>query len=113
MIEKSVLFISYDGMTDPLGQSQVLPYLAGLSKLGYRFTLLSCEKPDRFAQHKAIIEEITLANYIDWQPISFTAKPPVLAKYYDIYRLKQKAVALHRQKNFVLIHGRSYVSAAI
>jgi glycosyltransferase involved in cell wall biosynthesis len=109
----SVLFISYDGMTDPLGQSQVLPYLAGLSKLGYQFTLLSCEKPDRYVQHRAIIEEITKANNIDWQPISFTAKPPVLAKYYDIYRLKQKAIALQRRKNFALIHGRSYVSAAI
>ena len=113
MVEKPVLFISYDGITDPLGQSQVLPYLAGLSKLGYRFTLLSCEKPDRFAQHKAIIQEITHTNNIDWQPISFTAQPPVLAKYYDIYRLQQKAIALHRQKNFALIHARSYISAAI
>jgi glycosyltransferase involved in cell wall biosynthesis len=113
MIEKSVLFISYDGMTDPLGQSQVLPYLAGLSQLGYRFTLLSCEKPDRYGQYKGIIEEITQVHNIDWQPISFTANPPVLAKYYDIYRLKRKAIALHRQKNFSLIHARSYVSAAI
>lgn len=113
MAEKSVLFISYDGMTDPLGQSQVLPYLTGLSKLGYRFTLLSCEKPERYVQYRAIIEEITRGSNIDWQPISFTAKPPVLAKYYDIYRLKQKAMALHRLKNFALIHGRSYVSAAI
>src|SRR5688572_2224646 len=98
MGEKSVLFISYDGMTDPLGQSQVLPYLAGLSKLGYQFTLLSCEKPERYTKYRIIIEEISRENNIDWQPISFTAKPPVLAKYYDIYRLKQKAVALHRQK---------------
>ena len=41
---KSVLYISYDGMTDPLGQSQVLPYLKGLSNRGHRITILSCEK---------------------------------------------------------------------
>ena len=27
-----ILYISYDGMTDPLGQSQVIPYLVGLVK---------------------------------------------------------------------------------
>ena len=31
MKEKKVVFLSYDGITDPLGQSQVLPYLLGLS----------------------------------------------------------------------------------
>ncbi len=31
-----ILYISYDGMTDPLGQSQVLPYLKGLAKKGYK-----------------------------------------------------------------------------
>jgi len=35
----TVLYLSYDGMTDPLGGSQVLPYLVGLSKLGHRITL--------------------------------------------------------------------------
>lgn len=44
MNKKQVLYISYDGMTDPLGQSQVLPYLVGLSKEGFQFTLVSCEK---------------------------------------------------------------------
>ena len=29
-----VLYISYDGMTDALGQSQVLPYLCGLAQRG-------------------------------------------------------------------------------
>ena len=29
---KQVLFISYNGMLDPLGQSQVIPYLKELSQ---------------------------------------------------------------------------------
>ena len=28
---KSVLYITYDGLSDPLGQSQILPYLLGIS----------------------------------------------------------------------------------
>lgn len=31
-MEKQALYLSYDGMTDPLGQSQVLPYIIGLQK---------------------------------------------------------------------------------
>lgn len=110
---ESVLFISYDGMTDPLGQSQVLPYLAGLSQLGYRITLLSCEKPDRLARHRATIDEIVQTHGIDWQPITFTSRPPIIAKYYDLYRLQRKAEKLYRQKKFSLVHCRSYVSAAV
>ncbi len=71
----TVLYLTYDGLTDPLGQSQVLPYLEGLSRrspstrvirhgsladealaqdsapralpvgLHYRFVVLSFEKP--------------------------------------------------------------------
>src|SRR5438105_7499103 len=41
---RRVLFISYNGMLDPLGQSQVIPYLRELSRMGVRFTLLSFER---------------------------------------------------------------------
>lgn len=108
-----VLFISYDGMTDPLGQSQVLPYLVGLSQAGYNVTLLSTEKKDRFAQHAKIIREITEQAGIRWEHIFFTRKPPVLAKFYDRYQLRQKALALHKELQFDMTHCRSYVSAEV
>ena len=54
---KHVLYLSYDGMTDPLGQSQVLPYIIGLSQEGFQFTLISFEKKDRYESHKHIIEQ--------------------------------------------------------
>ena len=56
-MSKNVLYISYDGMTDPLGQSQVLPYLEGLSQQGFRFTLLSFEKKEIFKQFGITIQE--------------------------------------------------------
>ena len=52
MTPKKILFISYDGMTDPLGQSQAIPYLAGLSAFGYEFTILSCDKPSRYKKNR-------------------------------------------------------------
>ena len=54
---KNVLYISYDGMTDPLGQSQVLPYISGLNKHGITFHLISFEKPARFKQNRDLERE--------------------------------------------------------
>ena len=89
---KKILYISYDGMTDPLGQSQVLPYLVGLSKQGYEFTILSFEKKERFEKNRKIIEEIISQAGIRWVPMRFTTKPPLLSKFYDAIRMKQKAI---------------------
>ena len=43
-ISKGVLYISYDGMLEPLGKSQVLGYLKLLAK-NRRIVLVSFEKP--------------------------------------------------------------------
>jgi len=110
---KKILYISYDGMTDPLGQSQVLPYLLGLSKYGYRFTILSFEKKDRFSRLKDEIEKICAESGIEWVPLSFTKNPPKLAKLYDALRMRSKALSLHRKHKFDMVHCRSYPSADV
>ncbi|RYZ27156.1 MAG: glycosyltransferase, partial [Sphingobacteriales bacterium] len=108
-----VLYVSYDGMTDPLGQSQVLPYLGGLAKLGYSITLLSCEKPERYAKHKDDIAQICTDAGIDWQPIHYTASPPVLSTIIDVRQLHRKAETLYKSRRFTIIHCRSYISALV
>lgn len=110
-MKKSVLYISYDGMTDALGRSQVLPYLCGLSKKGFDITLVSAEKPEFFEQGKAVIENIVKDNNIDWHPINYTKKPPVLSTIYDVFKIKRKAIGLYKQKGFQIVHCRSYISA--
>ena len=108
-----VLYLSYDGMTDPLGQSQVIPYIEGLSKLGYEFTLISFEKPERFEKFSKEISERLKRSNIDWVPLSYTKKPPVLSTVYDLWRMRKKAFALHAGKNFSIAHCRSYISAFV
>lgn len=110
---KNVLYLSYDGMTDPLGQSQVLPYLIGLSKKGFRFTLISFEKSDRFSQEKSKIEILCIEHNILWKPLVYTKNPPVLSTILDIRRMRKTAFELHRKKHFQLVHCRSYISALV
>jgi glycosyltransferase involved in cell wall biosynthesis len=113
MSNKKILFISYDGMTDPLGQSQAIPYLAGLSKFGYQFTILSCEKPKRFEKNKTHVEKILEFNSIKWVPIAYHKKPPVLSSVYDVAMLKRKAAQLHAVEKFDMVHTRAGIPSLI
>jgi glycosyltransferase involved in cell wall biosynthesis len=110
---KQVLYISYDGMTDPLGQSQVLPYICGLSKQGYSFTLISCEKPDRYEKNKDVIEKICSENGIDWRPLMYHKSPPILSTIWDVNQIQKLAYRLQEEKSFSIVHCRGYISALI
>lgn len=110
---KNILYLSYDGMTDPLGQSQVLPYLIGLSKKGFQFTLISFEKSDRYSQEKGKIEILCIEHNILWKPLVYTKNPPVFSTLLDIRRMRRSAFELHREKQFQLVHCRSYISALV
>jgi len=105
------LYISYDGMTDPLGRSQVLPYLQGLAARGHDITLLSCEKSDRIAADGAGVRAICDAAGIDWQPVAWHKSPPILSGIIDVAALKHNAARLHDAKRFDLVHCRSYMAA--
>jgi glycosyltransferase involved in cell wall biosynthesis len=112
-VTSKVLYITYDGLTDPLGQSQILPYLKGLSANGIKFTILSFEKRDRFQKERQLIEHLTNESGIKWVPLTFTSKPPLLSKLYDALRMKAKAIALHKEHNFDMVHCRSYIAADV
>lgn len=108
-----ILYITYDGLTDPLGQSQILPYLKGLSNYGYRFTILSFEKKIRFKKEKELIEKLISESGIEWVPLFFTSKPPLLSKFYDAVRMRIKAFELQRSHVFDMVHCRSYIAADV
>ncbi len=106
-----VLYVSYDGMTDNLGQSQVLPYLIGLSAKGHRFVLISFEKKERFEEGKSTIEQICKKHEIDWIPLSYTKFPPILSTLWDVFKMNRKIDVLHAKDPFNLVHCRSHISA--
>lgn len=109
----NVLYLSYDGMTDPLGQSQVLPYLRELTRLGHSFTLISFEKPDRYSAHGNYIANLMKEAGIAWQPMLYTKRPPIVSTLYDAYRMKQLAFKLHREQAYEAVHCRSYIAALV
>ncbi|MGZ2411027.1 glycosyltransferase involved in cell wall biosynthesis [Sphingomonas sp. F9_3S_D5_B_2] len=109
---RPVLYISYDGLTDALGRSQILPYLVGLASRGHRIHILSCEKADRFVRDGERIAPICRDADIEWHPLPYHKAPPVLSSAYDQQALRWAAARLHRRFGFGLVHCRSYIAAA-
>ena len=97
-------------MTDPLGQSQVIPYLVKLSASGYHFHLVSFEKRERFLKEKQHIARVLQEANITWHPLPYTKTPPVLSTMYDLYRMKLIGKKLIRKHAIKVVHCRSYIS---
>ena len=113
MDKKNVLYISYDGMTDTLGQSRVLSYLIPLSKKGVIIHIISFEKPELYLSKKEIVIDRLKGTEITWHPLLYTKKPPVVSTLKDImagWRLIKK---LQKDVKFDIVHCRGYISAII
>lgn len=112
-MNKNVLFLSYDGLTDSLGQAQILPYLTGLSKKGHQISILSCEKPENFKKNKKIVEQKCLSANIHWEYTHYENKYPVISPILNSQRLKNKAKEIVKEKNIEVLHCRSIIPAGI
>lgn len=108
-----VLYLSYDGMCDPLGGSQVLPYLFGLTRFGHEISLISFEKRDRGDEERAAVQDTCAAAGIAWHPLPYHKRPPVLSAMYDVWKMHRAARRLHRERPFDLIHCRSYLASLV
>ena len=114
---RRVLFISYNGMLDPLGQSQVIPYLRELAKKGVRFTLISFERPRAFtpegiAQCEQLRQHLA-AQDIEWHWLPYHQRPSIPATIYDVLAGYRKAGRLVRRNQIELVHARGHIPATI
>lgn len=109
----NVLYLSYDGMTYPLGQSQVIPYLVGLSEKGFSFTLISFEKKEKYVKKSELIEKLFNEANIKWIPLRYTKNPPVMSTILDFWKMLIKAVRLNKENKFRIVHCRSYLPSLV
>ena len=110
----SVLYVSYDGMLEPLGQSQVLAYLKHLAA-DRSIHLISFEKAADWAnvtERKHLARDIA-ASGIVWHPLRYHKRPTAVATTWDIangVRLGLWLVLRHRLR---IVHARSYMPSVI
>ncbi|MBA3666266.1 MAG: glycosyltransferase [Sphingomonas sp.] len=107
-----ILYISYDGMLEPLGQSQVLAYLEKLAP-GRRIHLISFEKAGdwRDESKRNKVRQRVVAAGITWHPLRYHKSPSAPATAYDVARGTTVALSLAIRHRLSIVHARSYVPA--
>lgn len=105
-----LLYISYDGLTDPLGQSQIIPYVSGLKKLGFNYNILSFEKESRYKLKKKEISKLLQIHSISWFPERYTKYPPIVSTIYDIVKMRKGIKKTFAKTPLQVVHCRSYIS---
>ncbi len=108
----SVLYISYDGLLEPLGKSQILPYVRGLAQRGSIITLLTFEKPHDLEGTPRVALDRDLASHgIRWVALRYHKRPSLPATAYDMARGVAQALREFRRTKYRVVHARSYVPA--
>lgn len=108
-----VAYVSYNGLTEPLGASQVLPYVRELSSK-YRFTLVSFEKRDGpVAREAADVDAETRRLGNQWIRLRYHRAAGLVSKAWDIAAGARVLGRLAQRDAYRLIHARGYVPAAM
>ena len=110
----SILYISYDGMLEPLGQSQVLAYLKQLA-VGRCIHLISFEKAHDWTnarERNRIAKDIEAAGIV-WHPLRYHKQPSALATGWDIACGIVVGLWLVVRYRLQIIHARSYVPSVM
>ena len=81
-----ILYISYDGILDSIGESQILSYLEKLSN-DFDFYLITFEKKNKLNTilHRTIKERVKKSK-IKWFNLQYHKQPAILSTLYDIIR---------------------------
>lgn len=109
-----VLYISYDGMLEPLGQSQVLAYLKRLAT-DRPIHLISFEKAEDWANvadRERVARDIS-ASGILWHPLRYHKQPTAIATAWDIASGMALGLWLVLRHRLRIVHARSYVSSVM
>ena len=110
----NILYITYDGLLEPLGQSQVLAYQEKLAK-EFNIVLFSYEKPsdlkkkDLFLQIKERISQSSMK----WIFRKYHKSPSLISTFYDLVIGIIHCSYLVWRHDIKVIHARSYPPALI
>jgi glycosyltransferase involved in cell wall biosynthesis len=112
-LHKNTLYITFDGLSDPLGRSQILPYLCGIAAEGFHVTILSCEKQDRLEKENEAIKRLIENLPITWHYIIYNRESGFLSRLNYIRKIRRLAAKISNEKKISLIHCRSYLASLI
>jgi len=106
----NVLYVTPDGITSPLGYSQIVRPILGLADRGYDYDLVSVERNrdlERF-DHFRRLEKRLGRHGIEWDTVEFRAGGTAMDAASMLVRLVAKVLARASEDEYDLLHFRSY-----
>ena len=100
-----ILYICPDGIMDDLGQTQVLPYIFGLNKKGYKFIIFSFERSDRKREEFIKQDYILKQKNIKWYSLPFY--PEKFNRFLRLFFGVFKLISINRKHKIDFVHIRS------
>jgi glycosyltransferase involved in cell wall biosynthesis len=102
------MYVSYDGALDPLGASQVVPYVVGLADRGIAMTLVSFEKTERWGRTdlRTRMQTHLAAHTVRWKPLRYHRRPRIAATTWDVLRGSRTVAAEASRSVPNLVHCR-------
>ncbi len=109
-----IIYCTYDGLSDPLGQSQILPYINGLNiNQNYKFTIISFEKRSSNSKNKIKLRKKLNNININWIELKYTKYPLILSTLIDLNKLKKSIEQINKKEIIDVIHCRSYITSLV
>ena len=107
------LFVSYDGLLEPLGQSQVLPYVISLADSGVGMHVISFEKKTDLADvvSRKRLDKQLQSHGVTWTRLTYHPRPRLVSTLFDLVLGTWVCVREARQRRARIVHARSYVPA--
>jgi glycosyltransferase involved in cell wall biosynthesis len=103
---KNITYIAYTGMSEPLGRSQVIPYINILGSVH----LVSFEKKRLSVQDKSIIRRNFKSNSIRWSAKKYHKSPRLVATFFDLISMLI-ILKKDRKMGVQYVHCRGYITA--
>lgn len=115
MSQPKVLYISYNAASDPVAQSQVIPYVEKLARYGVDISLLTYEKKanKKISEFNKDLKERLARSGIIWYRLRYHKRPSLPATIYDIIAGVIFTYFLLLRRKFDVIHARQIVPAAM
>ena len=102
-----ILYISYDGLLEPLGESQVLSYIESLSSK-FDIDIISFEKAsDLKTEKKEILKRRLEEKEIKWHCLKYHSRPSIIATIYDLISGLFVSIFILSRSRRRIIHVRS------
>ncbi len=108
-----MLYVSHTGMTEPLGHSQVIPYVEGLARAGFSMEIAGFEPERATVDEIRAVEERLRAAGIGYFWSRRSASHALSVKMAEATRALTRLLARALVRRPRIVHARSYLPAAV